>query len=147
MVRRALLPLPLLAVACALGDAPVYLKPGTDARLALREEAQCTAAARDAVPERPRLSSAPAITIGVGRCTGNVCAGISTGGLLGGDPYETDTNAGLRGEATGVCMGNLGYRLTALPRCTGSARPLLSHPFDAAGLCVLDDGRIAAPVR
>ena len=145
-MRIAALPLLLLLAACVGGGrVPVYLNPGTEARLALREEAVCREEARRAVPERRRIGVTPSIGVGVGGGT-RVRTGVIFTSGAGGEVYDYDANDGLRGQAVGTCMGGKGYRLIALPACTGAARALASHPFDVSGLCV-SRGAIAVPVR
>lgn len=139
-MRKILIALPLLA-ACAAGTQSVWLKPGASAELALREEAQCAAEARNRFPERRGIATSPSITIGVGTriCDGPFCAGIGTGREV----YDYDRARAPRDQAFGACMGAKGYRLATLPRCNGSVTPLASQPFDTRGVCVTRDGRLA----
>ncbi|UWQ20488.1 hypothetical protein [Jannaschia sp. W003] len=164
MRRIATLPALLALAACAGAPAagppvPVYLKPSVSARQALEDVAICREEARRAVPRRSvPVSVQPTISVGVSRCSGRVCVGASQGlgggigarvGPLGYERFPTarvDRNAPLRGEAIGACMGAKGYGLTTLPRCTGPARALQSHPFDTTGLCVARGEVIAEPV-
>jgi hypothetical protein len=131
----------LLLAACGAPPVPVYLNPGVTARLALQEEAECREIARRAVPERPRTTVSPSIGIGVGDGNTDIIFGVGAGS----DVFDYDTNAGLRGEAIGACMGAKGYRLIQLPACQGNVRPLESHPFETTGLCV-QQGAFAAPL-
>ena len=140
------LPLVAALAACAGGaPVPVYLKPGTEAGLALRQEAECRAQARRSVPERRRIDVSPSIGVGIGS-GGRVRGGLVLATGLGREAFDHDANEGLRGQAFGACMGGQGYRLVTLPACRGAARPLESHPFDTTGLCVAQ-GMVAAPAR
>ncbi|WP_043916928.1 hypothetical protein [Jannaschia aquimarina] len=137
---RIVLPLLLFLVACGTTLVPVYLKPGTPTAQVTQDLAACRIEARNAAPERPRITTAPRITIGVGRCIDNVCIGASQG-----DVFDYDTNAEARGRVEGTCMGRKGYRLVELPTCRGAAQALESQPFDLRGTCVAN-GVIAAPL-
>lgn len=134
----------LALAACGVQSVPVYLKPGAESGLALREEAVCREEARRAIPERRRVTTAPSIGIGIGGGS-QTRAGVVFGVGNSGDVYDYDSNAGLRGEAIGACMGGKGYTLITLPACRGATRALESLPFDTTGLCVAN-GTIAAPI-
>lgn len=142
MIRalRLIAPFVLLA-ACAAPSVPVYLQPGVAPAQARVDFAQCRAQTNAARPGR-LLPRGPTITVGVGRCVGNVCVGASNDGLF---DAADEARAEARGEALGACMGSRGYRLIDLAPCPGGrGRVVASHPFDERGLCALD-GEVAVP--
>ena len=144
-MRRALaFPLILLVASCA-GTATerVWLRPGTPALAAEQDFLSCAAQARRDFPAERRLDVGPRVSvgIGVGRCRGNLCYGVSNAAPI---LRERDASADLRERAVDACMLSKGYGERALPRCTATAAVLPSQPFDTRGLCAAD-GRVAAP--
>ncbi len=139
-MRCLLVPLAFLS-ACAGVSQPVWLKPGAPAFQAERDLVACGREAGARFPERPRITTAPSVTLGGGFCDGAVCIGVNNRA----DVFDYDTNIPLRDRAVAACMGARGYGLTTLPACpAGPVRMLESQPFDTRGLCVAQ-GRIAAP--
>lgn len=124
-----------LTVGCAPARQDVWLKPGTTSLRAEQDFLSCAARARRDFPERPRIATAPRVTIGTGLCRSGVCVGVNNSPEI----FETDRNEPLRVRAVAACMQARGYAPASLPRCpAGAARPLAEQPSDTAGLCLIN---------